>query len=116
MNKNIIFYCDRKPYGTTYGKADLSAPELIKDEGGDFNVYPTSAVILTDECMYYEEGKDVEEPLEDSILERLNDPDDTSICRIEEEDFEEARTMALAWILKYDELMAQYRGIKEEWK
>lgn len=116
MKKNEVYYCERNEFGTTYGKADLSAPKLITDEDGDFNVYPTTAVILTDDCMYYEEGDDVEEPFEDSTLEHLNDKNATYIYRIDKQKFEEALQMALAWIKKHDELMAQYRAIKEEWK
>lgn len=113
---NYVFYCYRTPYSTIYGKADLSSPKLIDEgEGDTFNIYPTSNVIVEEDCMYYEEGDDVEDPLEDTTLSELNDQSNNSIYRITEEEFEKVKKIALDWIAKYDAIMEEYKPIMEKY-
>lgn len=65
--------------------------------------------------MYYEDGDDVEEPLEDTILSGLNDQSNNSIYRITEEEFEEVKKIALDWIAKYEVIMEEYKSIREKY-
>lgn len=93
----------------------MTAPQTMNDPDGTFIVYPTCAVTLQEDRVYYEEGADIDGVFNEYTLKCLNDENDDRVILIDEQKFEAVKKVAQDWILKHNELMAQYQTIKAEW-
>lgn len=116
--ETIYFVCQNCG-ATIYYKCDLSNPKLIDCDDEPFNVYPTEAVAFYDDEVVYEEGSsedDIENIVEDSFLTRLNDAKDEDASYITEEEFNNVKAKALAWIEENNRVKAHHGALLKEFK